>query len=103
MLLFWAAAAGSHRSAGAAAAAERAGQEHLIWASSTIWPEESRRWHCTITAVVGARAGGQRHCLLLLHTQASFNTMRYKGRDSASGEGRKLSSIRPGATAIVAP
>ncbi len=30
------------------------------------------------------------------HTQASFNTMRYKGRDSASGIDRKLSIIRPG-------
>ena len=39
----------------------------------------------------------------ITHTQASFNTMRYEGRDSASGEGRKLSSIRPGATTIVAP
>ena len=28
------------------------------------------------------------------HTQASFNAMRYKGRDSASGIGRKLSIIR---------
>ena len=37
------------------------------------------------------------------HTQASFNTMRYKGRDSASGIDRKLSIIRPGATTIVAP
>jgi hypothetical protein len=36
------------------------------------------------------------------HTQASFNTMRYKGRDSASGIDRKLSIIRPGATTIVA-
>jgi hypothetical protein len=39
----------------------------------------------------------------LTHTQASFNTMRYKGRDSASGIDRKLSIIRPGATTIVAP
>jgi hypothetical protein len=38
-----------------------------------------------------------------LHTQASFNTMQYKGRDSASGIDRKLSIIRPGATTIVAP
>ena len=37
------------------------------------------------------------------YTQASFNTMRYKGRDSASGIDRKLSIIRPGATTIVAP
>jgi hypothetical protein len=37
------------------------------------------------------------------HTQASLNTMRYKGRDSASGIDRKLSIIRPGATTIVAP
>jgi hypothetical protein len=37
------------------------------------------------------------------HTQASFNTIRYKGRDSASGIDRKLSIIRPGATTIVAP
>ncbi len=37
------------------------------------------------------------------NTQASFNTMRYKGRDSASGIDRKLSIIRPGATTIVAP
>ncbi len=37
------------------------------------------------------------------HTQASFNTMWYKGRDSASGIDRKLSIIRPGATSIVAP
>ncbi len=36
-------------------------------------------------------------------SQASFNTMRYKGRDSASGIGRKLSIIRPGATTVVAP
>ena len=36
-------------------------------------------------------------------SQASFNTMRYKGRDSASGIDRKLSIIRPGATTIVAP
>ncbi len=32
--------------------------------------------------------------------QASFNIMRYKGRDSASGIGRKLSIIRPGATTL---
>jgi hypothetical protein len=38
-----------------------------------------------------------------IHTQASFNTMRYKGRDSASGIDRKLSIIRPGTTTIVAP
>jgi hypothetical protein len=37
------------------------------------------------------------------HTQASFNTMRYKGRDSASGIDRKLLITRPGATTIVAP
>jgi hypothetical protein len=36
------------------------------------------------------------------HTQASFNTVRYKGRDSVSGIGRKLSIIRPGATTVVA-
>jgi hypothetical protein len=35
------------------------------------------------------------------NTQASFNIMRYKGRDSASGIDRKLSIIRPGATTIV--
>ncbi len=36
-------------------------------------------------------------------TQASFNTMRYKGRDSsASGIGRKSSINRPGATIVVA-
>jgi hypothetical protein len=35
-------------------------------------------------------------------TQASFNTMRYKGRDSASGIGRKLSIICLGTTTIVA-
>jgi hypothetical protein len=34
-------------------------------------------------------------------TQASFNTMRYKGRDSAAGIGRKLSIIRPGANNVV--
>ncbi len=33
----------------------------------------------------------------------SFNTMRHKGKDSASGIGRKLSIIRPGATTVVAP
>jgi hypothetical protein len=38
-----------------------------------------------------------------LHTQASFNTMRYKGRDYASGIGKKLPIIRPGATTVVAP
>jgi hypothetical protein len=32
-----------------------------------------------------------------------FHTMRFKGRDSASGIGRKLSIIRPGATTVVAP
>ncbi len=37
------------------------------------------------------------------YTQASFNTIRYKGRDCASGIDRKLSIIRPGATTIVAP
>jgi hypothetical protein len=36
-------------------------------------------------------------------TQASFNTMRFKGRDSASGKDRELSIIRPGATTVVAP
>ncbi len=36
-------------------------------------------------------------------THASFNTMRFEGRDSASGTGRKLSIIRPGATTVVAP
>jgi hypothetical protein len=38
-------------------------------------------------------------------TRASFNSMQYKGRDSASGIGRKLSIIRPGATTVqvVAP
>jgi hypothetical protein len=35
-------------------------------------------------------------------TQASFNTMRYKGRDPTSVVGRKLSTIRPGATTVVA-
>jgi hypothetical protein len=34
-------------------------------------------------------------------TQASFNTMRYKGRGSALGIDRKLSVIRPGATALL--
>ena len=43
------------------------------------------------------------HAFDSTHTQASFNTMRYKGRDSASGIDRKLSIIRPGATTIVAP
>jgi hypothetical protein len=37
------------------------------------------------------------------HAQANFNTLRYKGNDSASGIGRKLSIIRPGATNVVAP
>jgi hypothetical protein len=37
------------------------------------------------------------------HTQASFDTMRFKGRDSASGVDRKLSIIRPGVITIVAP
>ncbi len=32
----------------------------------------------------------------------TWNTLRHKGRDSASGTGRDLSIIRPGATAIVA-
>ncbi len=36
-------------------------------------------------------------------TQASFNTMRYKSRDFASGIDRKLSIVRPGATTIFAP
>ncbi len=45
----------------------------------------------------------QQQMFALTHTQASFNTMRYKGRDSASGIDRKLSIIRPGATTIVAP
>jgi hypothetical protein len=39
----------------------------------------------------------------LAHTQASFHTMQYKGRDSASEIDRKLSIIRPGATTVVAP
>jgi hypothetical protein len=34
---------------------------------------------------------------------SSFNTMLYKGRDSASGMGRKMSIIRPGATTVVPP
>jgi hypothetical protein len=34
---------------------------------------------------------------------ASFNSMRYKGRDSASEIIRKLASIRSGATTVVAP
>jgi hypothetical protein len=37
------------------------------------------------------------------HPQASFNTMGYEGRDSASEIGRKLSLIRPGSSAVVAP
>jgi hypothetical protein len=37
------------------------------------------------------------------HTQASFNTMRYKGRASVSGIGRRLLIICPGATTVVAP
>jgi hypothetical protein len=37
------------------------------------------------------------------NTQASFNTMRYEGRDSESGIGRRLYIIRPGATTVVAP
>jgi hypothetical protein len=36
------------------------------------------------------------------HTQASFNTIRYKGRDSAAGIGRKLSITRPGAMGLTA-
>jgi hypothetical protein len=36
-------------------------------------------------------------------TQASFNTMRFKGKDSASGIDRKLPIIRHGATIVVAP
>jgi hypothetical protein len=42
-------------------------------------------------------------CITGTHTQASFNTMQYKGRDSASGIGRKLSIIRHGTTTVVAP
>jgi hypothetical protein len=38
---------------------------------------------------------------LFLHTQVSLNTMRYGGRDSASGIGNKLSIIRPGAPTVV--
>jgi hypothetical protein len=41
--------------------------------------------------------------LNLLHAKASFHTMRYKGRESASGIGKKLSIIRRGATTVVAP
>ncbi len=36
-------------------------------------------------------------------TQASFNTMRYKGRDSVLGIGKKFSTILPGAATVVAP
>jgi hypothetical protein len=45
---------------------------------------------------LSARAGS-------MHTQASINTMRFKGRDSASGIGGKSSIIRPGAAAVDAP
>ncbi len=45
----------------------------------------------------------ERVCVVIKHKQASFNTMRYKGRDSASGIGRKVSIIRPGAVSVVAP
>jgi hypothetical protein len=43
-------------------------------------------------------------CKMLLptHTSYGINTMRYKGRDSASEMGRKMSIIRPGATTVVA-
>jgi hypothetical protein len=40
----------------------------------------------------------QTFALCVVSTQASFYTMRYKGRDSASGIDRKLSIICPGAT-----
>jgi hypothetical protein len=43
------------------------------------------------------------HASARAHTHAGFNTMRYKGMDSASGLGRTLSIIRLGATAVVAP
>ncbi len=46
--------------------------------------------HCAIAPLRHCAIAPLRHCAIapLVHTQASFNAMRYKGRDSASGMDR---------------
>ncbi len=83
------------------AEAEKIGAERH--SESRTRAAETRKRRSEAAAAAGAAQADWTLANYIIHTQASFNTMRYKGRDSASGIDRKLSIIRPGATTIVVP